>query len=670
MIRSLLKRVKTSIKTIYNTDNMLSLSPFSEGTSVMDPRFSSRGFNRQRQGPISDSPYLAIALERQVAYDGYKANIDVFLAATANKETYNINIPGIEIKEEPYHAFPLGIPRTVISFRTGVPTQIIENTVNNIKKKCAVTQVKGVKGHANCYLVERPSYAFIKFVKMYVVNYAPKSEGYAQIGEAMEAAKILHYIDLYLRTNTYPAFKSDEDVMSIPSTTAFNIGVEKRPAYFTETHMTKKARYSHVTMTHVIDGKGKEKEERGAWFGKESDRDVEYTAMDDHVFYAKPSPAKDSRASWSAPKDVPSLPGLCFPYFTGMLTHDKKSLRYIPGERFLRMFGEEPKEPFLKYRSSTGGFATSESGIIMTHILAGVDISIDTQTKLHLLFDGQTYLGFCILGAKWAIQRGGMWHLPKTSSDLQADLKSIVTHASSLSEVIDKLKSMKISCSKDCDACDLAEALSEIKWDNIEDEEERKDTQQWFEERVGRLDFGTTATNFGADTLAEVIEEIVDESDGLINHVHFPPASEYHVFKKREGVALARFGYLVPSFVIEKGTNSVRVSSMHADEKVGESNRKMVTKILVSLKPLSRAVKDFQTFRNTKTIFQASGERAAGYRLHTLGGDPKDRFLKRVGVVINALGAGDPTSAAGASKKKAREDEEVVDYVVIDVPEF
>jgi hypothetical protein len=649
---------------------MLLLSPFTEGTQITDPRFTSRGFIRQRQGPLSDSPYLAIALEKQVAYDGYKSNIDVFLAATCTGETYNINIPGIDITLDPSYTFPLALPRTVISFKPNVPSSIIEPVITAIKKKSEVTRVQGVKGHANCYLIDRPVYSFLKFIKLYVVSFAPKTEGYAQIGETMEAAKILHCIDLYLRTNTYAAFKSDEDITAMPPNAVFNLGVEKRPAFFSEEHLSKRTRYgAGVTMTHTVGKEKKEREEKGRWFGEESDADVIMTAIDSPVFYARPSPAKESKGSWSAPKDVPTMPGMCFPYFNGMISHDKRTLRQIPGQRFLRLFGKEPRENFLFYRKASGGFATSETGIIMTHILAGVDISLETQTKLHLLFDGATYLGFCILGAKWAIQRGGMWHLPKTSEELRTDLDSIVTHASSLREIIDKLADMSITASMDYDGCDLAEALANISWNSIEDEDERKDTQRWFEARVGRLDFGTRPTNFGADTLAEALKDIADESEPLENHVHFPPAAEYSILKQREAIVLARFGYLVPSFIIEKGGNSVRLSTLLADREKGESARKMVSKVLIAMKPLGRAVKDFQIFRNQKHIFQSSGERAANYRLHTLGGEPKDRFLMTVGGIINSIKASSVVTSSGRNvAADTSSSAPVEEFAPVDVP--
>jgi hypothetical protein len=363
---------------------------------------------------------------------------------------------------------------------------------------------------------------------------------------------------------------------------------------------------------------------------------------------------------------------MCFPYFNGMVTNDNRAMRYIPGEHFLRLFGEEPKAGFIAYRARVSGFASTTTGVIMSHILHGVDISIKTQTKLHLLFDGSSYLGFVILGAKWAIQRGTKWFAPKSSSDLSADLKSIVTHESSLAEVIEKLRMMGIHCDDGCDACDLAEALAEIKWETIKDEDERKDTQRWFEERVGRLDFGTRPIHFGADTLVACMKDIVEAPvEGLDNHVHFPPARDYAIFKSVEAIALARFGYLVPSFVIDKGAQSVRIGPHYADAKEGEGARKMVSKVMIAMKPLTTAVKDFQTFRSSKHIFQGCTERAATYRLHTLGGDAKDRFLKGMGLVVNLLKGSVIPVTSGSSKKK---DEGTVvvesEFVMVDVPDF
>jgi len=158
----------------------------------------------------------------------------------------------------------------------------------------------------------------------------------------------------------------------------------------------------------------------------------------------------------------------------------------------------------------------------------------------------------------------------------------------------------------------------------------------------------------------------------LDNHVHFPPAENYDIFRKREAIVLARFGYLVPSFLIDKGAQSVRVSALHADKEKGESARQMVSKILIAMKPLPRAVKDFQVFRNQKHIFQASGERAATYRLHTLGGEPKNRFLSVVGGFINQLKpSSDVSGGSGDAKgKKKKESTPETEYVLVDVPEF
>jgi hypothetical protein len=88
------------------------------------------------------------------------------------------------------------------------------------------------------------------------------------------------------------------------------------------------------------------------------------------------------------------------------------------------------------------------------------------------------------------------------------------------------------------------------------------------------------------------------------------------------------------------------------------------------MKPLSRAVKDFQRFRAMKQIYQGSSERAATYRMHTFGGEPKDRFLRVVGGCIQAITAGDPVNVGPKPSKGASSTTVVEDFVVVDVPEF
>jgi hypothetical protein len=355
-----------------------------------------------------------------------------------------------------------------------------------------------------------------------------------------------------------------------------------------------------------------------------------------------------------------------------MLTNDKQILRLVPGKHFMRLFGVDPKPGYLQYRNKVGGFASTAAGVTMSHILCGVDMSVETQTKLHLLFDGTTYLGFCLLGAKWAVQRGQLWHYPKTSAELRADLDTIHTHDSSLAEIVSKLEDLDIMNSIE-DGCDLAEALAKIDWKRVGDDEEQKDLQRWFDNRVGRLDFGTRAVNFGIDTLMAAMLDIIHTTEPLDNHVHFPPAKDYYLFAKREAVCLARFGYLVPSFEIEKGIDPVRISSLHADKSQGDKNRKLVSKVLIAMKPLNKAVQDFRVFRNLKRVFQGSSERAASYRLNTMGGVVKDRFLKELGEVIQKLETDNshPSSSSKAVVDTAGEvSVDASSFVMVDYPEF
>lgn len=154
-------------------------------------------------------------------------------------------------------------------------------------------------------------------------------------------------------------------------------------------------------------------------------------------------------------------------------------------------------------------------------------------------------------------------------------------------------------------------------------------------------------------------------------HIHFPPASEYTILKYREARVLARFRYLVPSFRVDKGIESVKLSSVFLDKTKGENARKAVKKIMVAMKLLKTAVNDFQIFRMYITVYQASQERAATYRLHAMGGDVKDRFLMGIAAIIGRLDKRTgKTISTDIVKGKGKERTASEDFVVVDVPEF
>jgi hypothetical protein len=618
---------------------MFFLSPFTESSSIPDPRFSARGAARNRQGPISESSILAIALEKQTAYEGYKNNIDIFLMATGNSQTYSVNIPGVDLVSEVTHSFPLALPRTVVSFKPSLTKETIVKIITKVSKSSTVTPVLGVKGHNNCYNIETPSYAFLSFVRPYCLDNAPKTFGYSQIDASIDAGRIMHFIDLYLRTNTYPAFKDDDDTYTLPQQvrTIFPDGKRKFSDYGMD-EVVSKRRYGTVSMTHKIGDETKPRKEEGFWLGPESDANAQWILpLNDVVLTAKPSPVKTSEASWSTPSQVPNLPGLLFPYFPGMLTPDKSAITSVVGTHFLRLFGIDYKKQFLAFKKSVGIFFTSDIAIALTHILAGVDLSITTQTKLHLLFDGSNYLGFCLLGAKWAIQRGSEWTLPLKSAELRAELDTIKTHQSSLNEVLNKLRELDIEFVRDIeDGCDLAELLAQVTFP--EDEDEKAELYKWFDERAGRLDFGMRPENFNADSFSTMLTDIANTTESLNHYVHLPRAKFYHLFKHREAIALSRFGYLAPSFKLAKGTEPFRLASAHGSD-TDDAARVLVKKVVVAMKPLDVAVKDFQEFRNLKTVYQGSSERASVYRLNSFGGAVKDRFLKSVGKIVTKIDA-------------------------------
>lgn len=96
----------------------LFLTPTSTNASVSDVRFASRNAHSHIQGPISRYFVAAHPRSNQVAYIGYRENIDAFMAATYMKQKLIISASGYNClppKKSPMDFFPF--PSVYIAFQ-------------------------------------------------------------------------------------------------------------------------------------------------------------------------------------------------------------------------------------------------------------------------------------------------------------------------------------------------------------------------------------------------------------------------------------------------------------------------------------------------------------------------------------------------------------------------
>jgi hypothetical protein len=595
---------------------MLYLTPLSTST-VKDARFTSRGLTQQ-QGPVSKADVHAVPDSKQIAYDAYKANIDVFLAATANGKSYPTSARSFPFTIRSL-TFPLALPSVVVSFREmGADTLKAAHKLL-VEKSGAVTKIENIANHPNAFVVDLPDYPTIVKLLPAMRDPLPSIAGACSPKGLVALCKVFMMMELFFRTHTYPAFTEAEGgSLKVPrGTFSKPMTIEKA----VEAIDTKSLRYpGGMDLTHRIRAEDKKDEnEEGAWIGHVSDfpKEITFTMGSNAVYTAKPSPLRNSSACVGSPSQVPSLPGIMFPYFDGMNTTDTAMLRTTIATHFLRALGDDPRGEYVRFRNDILTASSTKSGVILAHMCRGLGLALDSQTQMYAIFDGKVYLGFALLGARWSIRVGNVWHVPLAAQALRDEIGTLRTHKGCLEDVITILRTnfnldIPVDASK---PMQIARVLPAIVWPG--DAAEAKEIQERLETLLGRLDFGIPIVGLAAESLAKALSDIGDPSVALDDqYVHFPSAVHYHLLASRSGLVLSRFGSRVPSFSIAKGKDQIVVGKKFFEGTADAVKSKIgaITEILVVAKPFDLACKDFNAFLKKPEISQGAKERAAAYR--------------------------------------------------------
>jgi len=643
---------------------MIVLAPFISNT-VQDQRFVARGAPNHHQGPTSTLPILVKPMEYQTAYFGYKENIDVFLAATATGSTLSVQTPHFVIPELDWNV-PITLPDMLVSFDLdkGILAKFVESASKSPTVK--VTKVDGIRKHAQLFRISGAPLTMINRLKLLKRRKdTPRIGGTIPIEGLHVLKTCIDFLELYLRTNTYPAFKSDDTkngqgkvVINGAKRVAMDFGDIRRAA--------KKAKYSDGI--EVTSGS---KKENGFWFGEKTDAEIEvdmeaaiYDSLDnDLVIHAKPSPAKSSNISFGLPKDCPELPGIIFPYFPGMLAPDNNIIRTTIGDLFFRCLGPDPREAFSNFRKDVGMLGSTSAGIELSHIFQGVKISLEAQGQLYLMFDGAVYLGFVVLGAKWQINVGNVWHSPSTSSELRDALSEIHTHTGSIEAIANMMVEAGIMVDLNDSTTPVGLARAVVRMDfgeELEDETEEQARQKKmrdFMTLLHKLNFPRPKTSFSLITFQDALAAIFDPTISIEDQpVQFPKSfDELYLLSSRVGLVLSRFGVKSPSFVIPKVDKSVSVdigTLGHKETREGEVEKvlKDLKRVMIAEKPFETAVKDMNRFLQSPVFVDSSKERAAGYRHHVFTGPSEIRKL----VECVVLGMPAVVSFGGSGSKKGK----------------
>jgi hypothetical protein len=607
---------------------------------------------------------IGIANQKQIAYSGYKDNIEAFLFSTAMKSKVTIANTSYPIPHDYIPGAPFAYPRTVFALAKSTDPEGIQRMLNGLQSE-GIKVVQLGKGGQNAYTLEHPSFKTLSTILPNIAKpYISSLDGYSQVEHSMCILRVYQCLDLFLATNTYSYKKDDFYGVDESKSAGVNQMMELRgKALFYREGYAKDSKVSKVVSADISKNrKIDDQETRDLTDHLDSVMHTSHT-----VLVAKPSP-RDFSSSFGPPSAVPAVGGLLFPYFPGMLNSDAKFLRDVVGHTFLRNFGSKTtdfRDAYKIFRAHFGIAAATSEGAILSHMLLGVSLALDTQTQLFVVHDGLSYLGFCLLGQEFKVFCNGVWSTPLSEQDLRAELKEIATHEGIIEMLADRLSRC---VNVDGDGLVVTgemintpqKLISNLVKVDLRSEE--KDEEE-LARLIGRLTFPGSYKSPTVDNILWAIRMLtVDKAIPLEEKLPiFIPPTGWTGVGRREFQVLAAFGSTSISFRNAKGDElSIPKTSAESDpyEAKGEDGKLLREFMIIYLKPIKATVMDWDALVDTGKLRVDYQERAAGSRGQRMTGESKNKIWKQLKIAaesgeIRKAKSGVPQSSVSLSVTSA-----------------
>jgi len=168
------------------------------------------------------------------------------------------------------------------------------------------------------------------------------------------------------------------------------------------------------------------------------------------VQVAKPAPFHPE-VNFGPASSVPNEPGLVFPYFFQMISPDYQLINEVVFRYFLRNLGGT-KEDFIagykRFEGATKSWADSPEGMVFQHIFFGIDLALNTQSRLFLVAEHGQYCGFVLLGMGFTVIAQDMKFEPVSANDLRTEIARMSPHDLALDELVKLFSEATIGSSK------------------------------------------------------------------------------------------------------------------------------------------------------------------------------------------------------------------------------
>lgn len=545
----------------------------------------------------------------QIAYQNYKSLIAAFMKATTEKKMIICNKKGYALTMKVSECITVPPPPLVFTFDTRLSTA--KNDALLARGCTTFNQGKDVY-----YSIRDYSYDFIQTV----INHDPKPNqktrvllGTTNLSGMRSFFTCLRIITAFLMTHSYPAFDGPMTgdgggrYDSIP-----DFITSKRRGNF-EARGGKKPKMSDEDDEMV-----------------DYDSDADELGLEDYGFGTKGSSAET--VPKAKPTDpictfmggtgaAPTLPGLLFPYFPGLLEDDRQFIPSVVRTYFLQCLGNDREEicsAFNEFKGGCGTWASSESGRSLQHVFAGIQMALESQTRLFLIND-RTYTGFSLHGWYFHVSIYNRVYVPLEQEKLTEEIRQADEHANAVVEIMRVLKELKVdkNCPKDYKTLpkklvDLQgpRHLHELICFRIRTEE----VDEKIDALVAATSFPQTFRPFTVDNIIKAIDWIVNDEAIPVNEPMFIGGGiARRVEKSIE--AFSVFGELGPSFIVPGG-RGVKIPPSIADDVQLVASGKggpPLSVMVLSKKPLISCMNDWDTLTRTG-VYLNRVERSAAFK--------------------------------------------------------
>lgn len=489
--------------------------------------------------------------------------------------------------------------------------------------------------------------------KKRVISTNPTPTGAVNLKGYQQLFRGLGIITWFLKTHVYPAFSGELPSDSVEGGAFDSIEdfvVGKRKGTFGDRSGVKKSKTGEAESDgedemEIEDGVKDAMGLDGLWFG----------SSDDTVPKAKPSIAPDH--VWGSYAEVPTLPGLLFPYFPDMMENDYNYVSAVVKEHFLECLGDTRDEilsVYKDFKGSMGAVAATETGRVLQHMFLGISLAIRAQARMFPIIKEKRYLGFTLHGWYFSVSIDGYKHRPVEYKELAQKVRLVDEHAVAIAEIFSRLAKMKLTDTGKAPAKKtLIEERSKVVHNpRLLNEFIRRfnldlDDKEEIEKLTSRLSFPQRYWPFTVDNVLRAVDLLIADSFPPVDLPMYPRSGTITTSDPALSV-FALFGECGFSFKTSGGKAYKVPASISGDTVLkpykGKNQKEVKPNptFVLSKKSLGLCVEDWKVFMADRQFLNKE-TRDAAFRAIRFGGPFGVKFwtgiVERVGSVAIAEGS-------------------------------